>query len=57
MRKHNKLEKTEVKKTSITKRAEEMKRNGTKSKKYILSNPLYAINKDFQFFLMSASSS
>lgn len=38
-------------------RRDETKRNGTKSKKYILSNPLYVINKDFQFFLMSASSS
>lgn len=28
MRKHNKLEKTEVKQTSITKRAEEMKLKG-----------------------------
>lgn len=31
--------------------------SGTKSKKYILNNPLYDTNKDFQFFLMSASSS
>lgn len=38
-------------------RRDETKRSGTKSKKYIFSNPLYAVNTDFWFFLMPTSSS